>query len=103
VVQSEIYIGKIDILSLSPNQVSTAMIRNRKTFLSVSAEGCAKAALPKLGRVTMTLGYWFHELQYAVLEALPNNIADYIQKRNLYDLLEAYTKIDNEARLKKTQ
>lgn len=71
--------------------VTSAMTRNRKTFQSVSTEDCATAALPKLGRVDMTLGHWSHELQYTILDAMPSFIADRLQRHNLDGLLNAYT------------
>lgn len=71
--------------------VTTAMTRNRKTILSVSAVDCARSAVWKLGRVNMTVGHWIHELQYAAMSILPNYIARRIQRKTLDDLVKAYT------------
>jgi len=51
----------------------------------------------------MTLGHWFHELQYTTLDALPSFIADRIQSKHLYQLLATYNKIDSESQQKKSQ
>lgn len=75
--------------------VRTAMTRNRKSVLSVSAVDCARSAVAKLGRVNMTVGHWIHELQYAAMSILPNFVAHKIQRKTLDDLVKAYTEIDN--------
>lgn len=95
--------GKIDILSVNPMMVSSAMTHHRKTIQTVTPEECVSAALPKLGRVPMTLGHWKHELQYTVFDALPTFIADRIQKKQLYSLLAEYNKITEEKAQKKSQ
>lgn len=85
---------KIDILSLCPMLVTSNMTRNRKSILSVSTEQCATSALRKVGKVHFTLGYWFHEVQYAILDILPDFITNRIQKSNLYALMKAYKELD---------
>lgn len=76
--------------------VTSNMTRNRKSILSVSTEQCASSALRKIGKVSFTLGYWFHEIQYAMMEILPQFISNRIQRQNLYALLKAYNELDEQ-------
>lgn len=54
---------KIDVLSVRPSAVSTAMIRNPKLGGGViTGDHVAKSVLSKIGRVTYTHGHWQHEV-----------------------------------------
>ena len=62
------YDHKIDIISSTPNLVSTPLTRNVKTLLHINKNQTAKATLKDLGHTKSTYGHWSHHIQGVATE-----------------------------------
>ncbi len=71
------YRKKIDILSVRPMFVSTALTYRKKVELdTVSPNMCARGALDDLGYTRETCGHWIHNLLAPTLLLIPDFIFD---------------------------
>ena len=64
------YSHKIDILSSTPNGVTTPLTRNNKSVGVITKNQTAKGTLRDLGHVKGTYGHWNHHIQGTIVECM---------------------------------
>lgn len=70
---------QLDIMSVRPSEVSTAMTSNKPTdILTITAEQCVEGALNDLGWDRTTNGHWSHKAQSVLMGCLPERVFDFI-------------------------
>ena len=91
------YEHKIDILSSTPNLVSTPLTRNAKTLLHINKNQTAKGTLKDLGHVKTTYGHWSHHLQGTVTECVEDTyILQFIINASWDQIKQANLKINSD-------
>lgn len=86
---------KLDILSVKPGLVTTAMARNLTSFVHSSKNSTAKGALRALGRYNTYAGSKWHELQDIIVSFIPEIVRDKIMGEVIWgNMGQTYKQID---------